>query len=68
MKISNRKYKGLIITGFNLRQLGDSTVRGMSYSVYTVGGTESLSSNKCLTTLSEAKDFVSQVIATNKQK
>jgi hypothetical protein len=67
MKTTAHKYKGYVITGFNLRQLGDSSVRGMSYNVYIVEGGESLSAHECLATLSEAKNFVSQLIATNKQ-
>ena len=67
MKTSTHKYEGYIITGFNLRQLGDSEVNGMSYNVYAVEGGESLSAHECLTTLSEAKQFVSQLIATNNQ-
>jgi hypothetical protein len=74
MKTSTHYYRGYVITGFNLRQLGDSSVRGMSYNVYGVGGGESLlahecltsfSAHECLTSLSEAKQFVDKLDATS---
>lgn len=64
MKTTTHKYKGYVITGFNLRQLGDSTVSGMIYNVYEAGGRgvgigESLSSTAdCLIRLSLAKEFI----------
>jgi hypothetical protein len=58
MKTTTHYYRGYVITGFNLRQLGDSSVRGMSYNVYAVVGGESLSAHECLTSLSEAKQFI----------
>lgn len=63
MKTTTHKYKGYFITGFNLRQLGDREVSGMSYNVYAVEGGESLSSSECLTRLSEAKEFIDTLAA-----
>lgn len=65
MKTTTHKYKKYIITGFNLRQLGDPEVSGMSYNVYAVDGGESLSSREweCLTRLSEAKEFIDKLTA-----
>ncbi len=63
MKTSTHNYRGYIITGFNLRQLGDREVSGMSYNVYLAEGGESLSSSQCLTRLSEAKQFIDTLIS-----
>ena len=63
MKTSKHQYKGYLITGFNLRQLGDREVSGMSYNVYLKEGGESLSVTECLRSLAEAKDFVNGIIA-----
>ena len=58
MKTSTHSYKGFIITGFNLRQLGDREVSGMSYNVYATQDGPSLSATECLTQLSQAKAFI----------
>lgn len=58
MKTTTRNYRGYIITSFDLRQLGDPTVRGMSYNVYATEGGQSLSASECLTTLAAAREFV----------
>jgi len=58
MKTTTHKYRGYLITSFNLRQLGDSSVRGMSYNVYRTEGGQSLSASECLTTLAAAREFV----------
>ena len=58
MKTITHKYRGYIITSFNLRQLGDSSVRGRSYNVYRTEGGQSLSASECLTTLAAAREFV----------
>ena len=58
MKTTTRNYRGYIITSFDLRQLGDPTVRGMSYNVYAATGGQSLSASECLTTLAAAREFV----------
>jgi len=58
MKTITHKYRGYIITSFNLRQLGDSSVRGRSYNVYRTEGGQPLSASECLTTLAAAREFV----------
>lgn len=58
MKTTTRNYRGYIITSFDLRQLGDPAVRGMSYNVYATEGGQSLSASECLTTLAAAREFV----------
>jgi len=62
MKTTTHKYRGYIITSFNLRQLGDSSVRGRSYNVYLTEGGQSLSASECLTTLAAAREFVDALI------
>lgn len=65
MKTTTYNYKGYIITGFDLRKLGDREVSGMSYNVYATEDGESLSKLECLTKLSEAKQFINK-LKTNK--
>ena len=68
MKTSTHYYKGCLITGFNLRQLGDPQVRGMSYNVYLEDGGQSLSaSSECLESLLGAKAFVDAMILENRE-
>ena len=68
MKTSTHYYKGFLIQGFNLRQLGDPEVRGMSYHVYLEDGGQSLSaSSECLDTLPGAKAFVDAMILENRE-
>ena len=67
MKTSTHHYKGCLIEGFNLRQLGDPSVRGMSYNVYRTEGGQSLSSSECLTRLNEAKQFIDTMIFADRE-
>jgi len=68
MKTTICNYRGHIITSFDLRQLGDSSVRGMSYNVYRTEGGQSLSSSECLTRLTEAKQFIDTMVLADREQ
>jgi hypothetical protein len=68
MKKTVRNYRGRIIESFNLRALGDPTVRGMAYAVYAdadsyASGVGALSARENLMSLHEAKSFVDSISA-----
>lgn len=65
-----RNYRGFVIESFNNAQLGDTDCKGCSYSIYQneehrLSGRDSLSVRESIWNLSEAKEFVGQMISRN---